>query len=252
MTEAEWLACDDWRPMMAHLAGGVSKRKGTLYVCAGLRWIWDLLYDDASRKAVETAEQAADGAVTEEDIGYATWSAEVPTFGCDFDSKFIREYMGEGNYSPGVKRLLEMGVYAEADIRGEERLGDKETVLRLSNAAHIAYHCLYQIKDGRVGDHLLEHMSAQSEWPGGWLVREVFGNPFQSVSVLPEWLSWREGIVPTIARWIYEDRAFDRLPILADALEGAGCPEADMLAHCRQVADHVRGCWVIDSVLGLG
>ena len=49
---------------------------------------------------------------------------------------------------------------------------------------------------------------------------------------------------------IYEERAFDRLPILADALEGAGCTNADVLLHCRRPGEHVRGCWVVDLVLG--
>ena len=56
--------------------------------------------------------------------------------------------------------------------------------------------------------------------------------------------------VVSIAAAIYADRAFDRLPILADALEEAGCTNADVLLHCRQPGDHVRGCWVVDLVLG--
>ena len=53
-----------------------------------------------------------------------------------------------------------------------------------------------------------------------------------------------------MAQSIYDDRAFDRLPILADALEDAGCDKADILNHCRQPGEHVRGCWVVDLVLG--
>jgi hypothetical protein len=49
---------------------------------------------------------------------------------------------------------------------------------------------------------------------------------------------------------IYADRAFDRLPILADALEEAGCTDADILAHCRGPGPHARGCWVVDLILG--
>jgi hypothetical protein len=53
-----------------------------------------------------------------------------------------------------------------------------------------------------------------------------------------------------LAQAIYDDRAFDRLPILADALEEAGCDTADILAHCRGPGPHVRGCWVVDLILG--
>jgi hypothetical protein len=55
-----------------------------------------------------------------------------------------------------------------------------------------------------------------------------------------------------LADAIYAERAFDRLPILADALEDAGCDSADPLAHCRGDGPHVRGCWVVDFVLGEG
>jgi hypothetical protein len=79
------------------------------------------------------------------------------------------------------------------------------------------------------------------------LLRDIFGNPFRPVAVDP---SWRTSTVVTLAEGIYADRAFDRLPILADALMDAGCDNADILAHCRGDGPHVRGCWVVDLVLG--
>jgi hypothetical protein len=57
-------------------------------------------------------------------------------------------------------------------------------------------------------------------------------------------------LVRGLAEGIYADRAFDRLPILADALEEAGCTDAEVLAHCRGPGPHVRGCWVVDLILG--
>ena len=56
--------------------------------------------------------------------------------------------------------------------------------------------------------------------------------------------------MPKLARTIYDDRRFDLLPILADALEEAGCGDAEILAHCRGPGPHVRGCWAVDLVLG--
>jgi hypothetical protein len=56
--------------------------------------------------------------------------------------------------------------------------------------------------------------------------------------------------VVALARGIYDDRAFDRLAILADALQDAGCDNADVLGHCRGPGPHVRGCWVVDLLLG--
>jgi uncharacterized protein DUF6331 len=62
--------------------------------------------------------------------------------------------------------------------------------------------------------------------------------------------NWRTSTVLALAQGIYDERAFDRLPILADALEDAGCDNEEMLAHCRGAGPHARGCWVVDLVLG--
>jgi hypothetical protein len=92
------------------------------------------------------------------------------------------------------------------------------------------------------------------------LLRDIVGNPFQP---LPPrrgkrawehqkrlWLAWNNGTVPKVAQAIYDERDFDRMPILADALEEGGCSEADILAHLRSPGPHVRGCWVVDLLLG--
>jgi hypothetical protein len=79
------------------------------------------------------------------------------------------------------------------------------------------------------------------------LLREVFANPFRPVAVEP---AWRTLGVVVIARAIYDESAFVRLPGLADALERAGCQDADILAHCRWPGPHVRGCWAVDALLG--
>lgn len=79
------------------------------------------------------------------------------------------------------------------------------------------------------------------------LIRCLFGNPYHPSSVDPAWLT---GTVVTLARGIYADRAFDRLPVLADALQDAGCHDSVILEHCRREGSHARGCWVVDTVLG--
>jgi hypothetical protein len=79
------------------------------------------------------------------------------------------------------------------------------------------------------------------------LLRDIFGNPFRPVAFDP---AWRTSTAVALAKGIYADRAFDRLPILADALQDAGCENADVLDHCRGLGPHARGCWVVDLVLG--
>jgi hypothetical protein len=70
--------------------------------------------------------------------------------------------------------------------------------------------------------------------------------------VYPVWLCWHGGTIPKLAQAIYDERAFDRLPVLADALEEAGCTDADLLGHLRGPGPHVRGCWALDLLLGKG
>jgi hypothetical protein len=79
------------------------------------------------------------------------------------------------------------------------------------------------------------------------LLRDIFGNPFRPVALDPRWLTTS---VLDLARIIYDERAFERMPILADALMDAGCDNDDILNHCRGAGPHVRGCWVVDLLLG--
>jgi hypothetical protein len=89
------------------------------------------------------------------------------------------------------------------------------------------------------------------------LLRDVVGNPFRPVALSPSWLTWNDGIVVRLARAAYDERKVPegtldngRLAILADALEEAGCSDADILGHLRRPGPHVRGCWLVDLCLG--
>jgi hypothetical protein len=86
------------------------------------------------------------------------------------------------------------------------------------------------------------------------LLRDVFGNPFRPVTLDP---AWRTPTVAALATAAYDERILpsghldaNRLAVLADALEDVGCDNADILNHCRQGGEHVRGCWVVDLLLG--
>jgi hypothetical protein len=80
------------------------------------------------------------------------------------------------------------------------------------------------------------------------LLRDIFGNPFRPVPFDPK---WRTSTAVLLAKQMYESRDFSPMPILADALQDAGCGNPDILNHCRDTSlTHVRGCWVVDLVLG--
>jgi hypothetical protein len=65
-----------------------------------------------------------------------------------------------------------------------------------------------------------------------------------------DWLNWRDSTITKLAQTIYDDRRFDILPILADALQEAGCTSEEIIQHCHSPGPHVRGCWVVDLLLG--
>jgi hypothetical protein len=82
------------------------------------------------------------------------------------------------------------------------------------------------------------------------LLRDIFGNFFRPVVLDPAWMAWNGGTVKKLAQAIYDDRAFDQLPILADALEEAACKDATILKHLREPGPHCLGCWAVSLVLG--
>jgi hypothetical protein len=82
------------------------------------------------------------------------------------------------------------------------------------------------------------------------LLRCVVGNPFRRPVLDPAWLKWSNSTVHKIAHAIAAERTFENLPILADALEEAGCTDAAILDHCRSCGEHVHGCWLVDLILG--
>jgi hypothetical protein len=101
-----------------------------------------------------------------------------------------------------------------------------------------------RIETGRLG-------SSVQLWKNmGDLLLDIFGNPFHPAQIDPAWLRWHEGLLVSMARQMYESRDFTHMPILTDALEEASCNNADILIHCRQPGEHVRGCWIVDLLLG--
>jgi hypothetical protein len=144
----------------------------------------------------------------------------------------------------------------ERYIEGEvDRAEVEQLVYRLSIAAQ-----QIATQDERWTAFAILEVASRKRWDwvfsfGTWwhntdLLHDIFGNPFRHVTMNPEWLMWNDGTVRRIAEAIYNERTFDRMPILADALEDAGCSEPDILAHCRGEGPHVRGCWVVDAILG--
>ena len=213
MTEAEWLACADPDTMLQFLQGRASNRKLRLFACACCRLMWDVLPDRRSRQAVEVAERYADGLATAKERRAAKKAAEQVSL---------------ARRARGACWLAWWSTEA-ADSPERNRHSAATSALFLRNFGHV-----------RDSDRVCCD-----------LLRDLFGPLlFRRVSVPRSWLSWQDRTVGRLAQGIYDDRAFDRLPVLADALEDAGCTDADILTHGRQPGEHVRGCWVVDLLLG--
>jgi hypothetical protein len=215
MTEAEWLACEDPRPMLEHLRGLASARKLRLFAVACCRSVWRVLADESSRKAVEVAERHADGGASDEELAAAQEAAAAGLWTRFKDAAVRATNLGAG-------------------------LSARMTLLPVDRA----FRLYIQPSDAEDGSNPAGRRALAG------VVREVFGNPFRPVSVDPAWLAGDGGTVPRLAHAVYGERAFDRLPDLADALESAGCPDQQLLAHCRGTGPHFRGCWAVDLLLG--
>jgi hypothetical protein len=244
MTEAEWLALD--RPVDLFRLKGERRRSGRklrLFAVACCRRKWDLLVDPRSRRAVEAHEEYADGLI--EKAALASASDEAGDATRDFGRRIDQD--GVKNRAAWAVAQLQVRLKAEVVAISITLVAGWEAYIPLQNLPTLSG----EDNEERVAGYSRNQaaMRAEEQAQAG-LFREIFGNPFRPLTIDPAWLDWNGGTIPRLAEAIYRERAFDRLPILADALEEAGCADADLPAHCRREAGHVRGCWALDALLG--
>jgi hypothetical protein len=138
--------------------------------------------------------------------------------------------------------------YAEGFATDEERDAARRAEGQVSRAAGTATFAHPWAGAWMTAAHAAEAgLDAQAQCD---LIREVFGNPFRSVPIDAGWLIWNSRTIPKLGQAIYDEPAFDRLAVLADALEDAGCTVQAILEHLRGPGPHVRGCWALDLILG--
>jgi hypothetical protein len=219
MTEAEWLAFEDASDMLRSLRERfqVSDRKQRLVSVACCRHIWELIPDMRSRRAGEVAEAFAEGSAPEGELAEAYRAAQEA---CGVALRLA----GRWDNNAMAAGAAEFASYSGA-----------------AYCVSVAY------RVGTLGDINKEGLSRARRLFWTKFVQDIFGNPFRPVVVEPAWLT---SDVRLLSEGIYQNRAFDRMPILADALQDTGCDNDDVLTHCRQPGQHVRGCWVVDLLTG--
>jgi hypothetical protein len=213
MTEIEWENGTDPTPMLQFVRGKASDRKLRLFAASAFGRLTALLPDPRQKRGIEALEQLAEGTFVWAERRCVTTE--------------VRHAIPADEWTPGSPPPAIHSHYTALMLYRE--------FCSSSIAVH-AVHAADSLGDG------VEERREQAR-----LMRCIFGNPLRSKAVDSRWLG---PAVVSLARTIYEERAFDRLPILAEVLETAGCDDSELLAHCRSEGPHVRGCWVIDAMLG--
>jgi hypothetical protein len=237
VTEAEWLVCEDPLVPLAFVAARATDRKRRLFLCAccarvlegtpthrrSFRGSYPGCFQQLER-ALGVVEQFAEGFVGSDALAGARRDAE--------DSVYVPpsiDYGGESgldNEAAAVGAAAVEHPVAEDVIAACRRATDSQSA-RTSEG------------EGR-------RRAEEARWQAT-VFRDIFGNPFRPVAFDP---SWRTSTAVGLADQMYGSRDFSAMPILADAIQDAGCDSADILDHCRGPGPHVRGCWVVDLLLG--
>jgi hypothetical protein len=244
MIETEWLAATDPAPILEYLRGKGSKRKLRLFACACCWRIHEYTQEShEGRTILPIAEKLADGVATETELWSIRYLRKVPAFQDDENAQ-------EGDFAYlGSEAMLSNAWDAACNAqehcwllclrlrRSFAPLGKRLTYLMSKmwdgDGASVAVYDLPTPRAERVSQTKLLH--------------EIFGNPFRPITIDPSWLT---STVIALTQQMYDSRVFSPMPILADALQDAGCDNEDILNHCRQPGEHCRGCWCVDLLLG--
>jgi len=204
--------------------------------------------DERSRTAVELAERFADGEATKEELAAAQAAAGAAARAALAAADEDDAPLGAANAAANAALAADAAARADGDY-----VDPYHAATAAAQAAADDARAAFLDDSGcetDASEAAGETTLTAAEKDQTVILRDIIGNPFRLVTIAPAGLAWNGGIVVKLAQGIYKERAFDRLPILADALEDAGCDNADILDHCRQPGPHVRGCWVVDLLTG--
>jgi hypothetical protein len=238
MTESEWLTSSGAPSrLFKHVSRSTSVRKLRLLGAACCRLIWDRLPPSPAHDALVVVERYADGLASAEDFARAASLARL--------QHDVALATSEGG---SLERAATLAVVAATHT---------DAAVGLDHCRRWVVDCAF-----RAAEHGQERAAMRAVREQlSHLFREVIGNPFRPWKSVPDFLGGGvvqpdgrtvhpSDTVRQLAHGIHADQAFDRLPILADALEESGVTDAALLAHCRNETRHVRGCWALDVALG--
>lgn len=222
MSARQWMQSRSALAMWRSLPDDFPDRLSRLFAVACRRRIGPLLQKEVSRAAVEPAERSADEPIDESELDRVPREASE-----SYENAMTDE---SGHHLPADAPTQAAIAASDTAIPNFRRLGVPDVLISAANASPL-------------GDEEEDAAQATS-------LRDIVGDRSRKVSFDPARLAWGDRLVERLAEGIHGERAFDRMPILGDALEDAGCTDEAILAHCRGAGPHARGCWVIDLVLG--
>jgi hypothetical protein len=225
MREKAWLACKDPEPMIAFLGARVSDRQLRLFALACVRRAWQFVTDKRIPALVAILEDVAEGKVKSRE----------------------REKARNRSYTIATSDLDDMQQCIGYDLwTAFEKDQDRENN-DLGECVAAAFGYFKQGDTTHNRKFVAGKKAERAQQPA--VLREIVGNPFRMVKFDPK---WRTDTARALARQMYDSQQFAAAPILADALQDAGCECEPLLNHLRDsAATHVRGCWAVDLVLGL-
>jgi hypothetical protein len=278
MTEKEKIDYHDPGMKLFNLPQSTSERKLRLFACACCRQFWDW-FSPEDREGVSIAERYADRTASEVErrrslralvgsSGGEVWDARpgalsvalpmhsllrmvVLTLATNHDylhcresGRAIAEVPDPTRQVVRVAECSRLALELAEDAAQQQKNAARGAVGRVWNRLlhDLSFRIDLALYRGLTRSNRKEAIARQET-----LFHDIFGNPFRPVTFSPE---WRTGTAVDLARTMYESRDFSAMPILADALQDAGCDNDDILSHCRDSnPTHVRGCWVVDLVL---
>jgi hypothetical protein len=218
MRESTWLTTTTPSRLLEFTRSSSSDRKYRLFAVDCCRAVWHLLAEEASREAVLVSERHADGLADDDELAAARVAA-------------------------GEAARRSWALWDEGQAQAMEAAAAAAGAATLEDALRVADYA---------GAAVLAESGEASAWRATQrrqcdVLRCLLPSPFRPLTLEPKVKT--PGVV-ALARGLYEDRRFEELPVLGDALEEAGCTNEQLLSHCRWQGTHARGCWALDSILG--
>jgi hypothetical protein len=235
MSQPEARTAIDLPGLLPRRLSSLNTRKLRLFACACCRRIWPVLLDERCRQAVDMGERYADGKIDDQGLAAAREDAEKA-------------------YQEDIWPSVEACIYPVYEEMTPQRALSAAKAALWAHTHHATW------KAARV-DGIITAEAASDPKGFFWkstekaeltiqanFLGDLAGIPARAATFDP---AWRNSATMKLAQTMYDDRSFDRLPILADALQAAGCNNSDILEHCRRPGVHIRGCWVLDMLLKL-